>query len=481
MTFLLPSKHPEKLSRFMRAAREVGTSVPGLVLVSKRDWEAMPLAWQKVEQHFPTGWAYRVVEADSYGGALREAWPLVKDMAFVGLVADDLVPSSANWDTQLLRHLRGWNFVTANDERQVHPDIAIARMHGATVFSGPLLRAIGGLFPEGPKHLFHDDYWETIGRETGAWQTVMDVVTRHDHDFYLTGHRDETMDPSSALWRHDEAWFRRWLEAERPAVIERVKACLAEHGVHVVNPDLTGVRLMICTPCHDGKPERLYNASLWKTMQMLHAKGCAATVMEENYTADIALARSNLFSGFFRSNATHMLFIDADMGWEPGAVLRLFATGKDVVGVAGPKKRYPLAFAANFTDKDGNAVELPWDPETGTHEVGELGAAFLLISRAAAEKMVEHYAPTLEFTWTGGERVFGLFIPMVDPALRKWYSEDFAFCRRWRDIGGKVHVCADVRLQHVGSHVYEGALGQLFTQQKPAAPPAPPPLQEAAE
>jgi hypothetical protein len=352
-------------------------------------------------------------------------------------------------------------------------------MHGATVFSGPLLRAVGGLFPEGLRHIFHDDYWETIGRETGAWQIAMEVVTRHDHDFYLTGQRDATMDPSSDLWQHDQKWFENWRAFEKDVVIGRVKKMMADHGVKVIDPDLTGVRLMIATPCHSGRPERTYNASLWKTMSMLSAKGCSATVMEENYTADISLARSNLFSAFYRSNATHMLFIDDDMGWEPASILRLFATGKDVVGVAGPKKRYPLAFAANFTDKDGNAVDLPFDPESGTHELGELGAAFLLISRHCAERMVEAYAPTLEFTWTGGERVFAVFQPMVDPELKKWYSEDFAFCRRWRDIGGKVHVCAEVKLQHVGSHTYEGSLSQLFAQQAAAAPP--PPLLEAAE
>jgi hypothetical protein len=178
-------------------------------------------------------------------------------MPFVGLAADDLVPCTANWDTALVKKLAGWNFVTANDERQVQPDIGRSRMHGATVFSGPLLRAVGGLFPEGLRHIFHDDYWETIGRETGAWQIAMEVVTRHDHDFYLTGQRDATMDPSSDLWQHDQKWFENWRAFEKDVVIGRVKKMMADHGVKVIDPDLTGVRLMIATPCHSGRLQRL--------------------------------------------------------------------------------------------------------------------------------------------------------------------------------------------------------------------------------
>ena len=476
MAFLLPSKHPKKLLRFARAAREVGTSAPGLVLINAADWERDPNAWHLALAALPHGWGHRLVPGTTYGDALREVWPIVKDFPWVGLVADDLVPASPNWDTQLLRHLQGWNFVTANDGRQVTADIRTARMHGATVFSGDLLRAVGCLFPDGLRHIFHDDFWETIGRETGAWQTVMDVLTRHEHEFYETGVRDATMDPASDLWKHDQAWFEAWRDGgAREAAVARVKALMESRKVKFIDPDLSAVKLLIATPCHSGRLEQRYVHSLWKTMAMLQAKRCSASVVEETHTADISLARSNLFSAFVRSDATHLLFIDDDMGWEPSSVLRLFDTGHDVVGIPGPKKRYPLTFAANLTDEHGNAVELPWHDESRCHEVGEVGAAFLLVSRRAADMMVAAYRDQLEFGWATGEKVWAMFLPMVDPVLRKWYSEDFAFCRRWRDIGGKVYICAEQRLDHVGAHVFSGCLAQLFK------PPEAPALQEAAE
>jgi hypothetical protein len=45
---------------------------------------------------------------------------------------------------------------------------------------------------------------------------------------------------------------------------------------------------------------------------------------------------------------------------------------------------------------------------------------------------------------------------MVDPDSRRYLSEDFAFCRRWRDMGGKIHVDLDSKLQQLGQHVYRG-------------------------
>jgi hypothetical protein len=49
---------------------------------------------------------------------------------------------------------------------------------------------------------------------------------------------------------------------------------------------------------------------------------------------------------------------------------------------------------------------------------------------------------------------------MVDPQSRRYLSEDYAFCRRWRDIGGKVHVDMQSDLGHLGQHVFRGNLAE---------------------
>ena len=59
------------------------------------------------------------------------------------------------------------------------------------------------------------------------------------------------------------------------------------------------------------------------------------------------------------------------------------------------------------------------------------------------------------------------------PLIRgpRYFAEDFAFCRRWRDIGGKVYLCPDVPLDHVGFHTWSGAVADVVT----------PPRAEAAD
>lgn len=469
--FLLPTKgRLENLKRFLNAAREMGSSLPGLILVNQDDWDANRAGYEALLSLAPPGWTYHQVAADCYGEALRQAEPLYMHLPWVGLVSDDLVPSTSNWDTQLVGALQGWNFVSANDGVQ-----APARMHGATVWAGELLRAVGWLFPPGLRHIFHDDVWEGLGRETSSWLTRMDVVTRHLHEAYVTGVRGPTMDPESDLWKHDQAVFEAWVRGpEKPAAMARIRAVLERYGVRAMTPDLTGVKLMIATPCMSGDYESSYLLSLYQTFQFAKANNIGVEFAEEKYTADITLARSKLFSAFVHGDATHLLMIDADMGWSVDAVIRLFGAKKDFVAIAGPKKRYPIQFAASYTTPDGTPLNLVYDRECGTMEVSEVGSAFALITRACALQLVKAY-PELEVDGIAGRPDYMLFMPTIQK--RRYASEDFAFCKRWRAIGGSVHIVPDMKLKHSGKHTFEGAFTDTFA--KLQAVPAP--MLEAAE
>jgi hypothetical protein len=173
----------------------------------------------------------------------------------------------------------------------------------------------------------------------------------------------------------------------------------------------------------------------------------------------VALARAHVFAAFMRSDCTHLLTIDADMGWTVDAIIRLFCAKKDFVAVAGPKKRYPLQFAANWTDDAGNPKPLEFDISTGTMEVGEVGSAFTLLTRRMATRMVEAY-PDLEYDGVTGQPEWSLYCPFI--RARRYYSEDFAFARRWQDLGGRVFICPDVPLKHTGKHTFHGAFASTM-------------------
>lgn len=463
MTWILPTKRPKNLKRFLNSAREMGTEGPGLIVINRSDWQKNEWAYQEIKALAPNGWQYEIVDADCYGEAIRQVWPKVRNDFWIGLVSDDLLCCTSNWDKRLIAKLTGWNVVYSNDGWQ-----APARMHGAIVWSGDLARAVGWIFPEGFRHIFHDDVWETLARESGCATYEGDVLLKHDHES-RHGIKGPTMDPSSDLWKHDQAAFNDWLRSDKEAVVERIRSHMAKHNIRTMKPDWKGKSIFIATPSADGHYESNFVVSLWRTMQMLATNGVSFQFAEEKYTADIALARSKLFAAFVRSGCTHMLTIDADMGWGDDAVVRLICANKDFVSVAGPKKRYPLSFAANYTDDRGIPVNLQFDIESGTMEIGEIGSAFCLISRTCAEKMIKAY-PELEYEGVTAEREWGFYIPMVQ--RRRWYSEDFAFCKRWRNIGGRCYFVPDVRLKHTGMHTFEGSFSETI---KPAA------AQEAAD
>lgn len=455
--FILPTRNRlGNLKRFVSAAREMGTRMPGLVVVNQDDWDEHKEQYERLKGLFPENWDYKIVTADCYGEAVRQVWSTVEHGPWIGLVSDDLVPSTANWDEKLVSRLRGWNVVYSNDGWQ-----APARMHGAIVWSGDLARAVGYIFPPKLKHIFHDDLWETLGRETGCAHPHMDIMCKHLHES-LEGIRGPSMDPTSDLWKHDEAVFKEWLATEKDATVARIRALMERRGVKALKADYTGMKVMIGVPSIDGKYESNFVISLYKTFDLFKTNGVPCQFAEEKYTADIAYGRSKLLAAFLRSGCTHFLMIDADMGWGEDAIVRLVYAKKDFVAIAGPKKRYPISFAANYTDDDGHPINLSLDTDSGTMEVGEIGMAFCLITRGCAEKMTQAY-PELQYTGVTQEAEWGLFIPMIHKG--RWYSEDFAFCKRWRMIGGHCHFVPDVALSHTGSHTFTGSFSQTVQQQ----------------
>src|SRR5262249_19784751 len=96
------------------------------------------------------------------------------------------------------------------------------------------------------------------------------------------------------------------------------------------------------------------------------------------------------------------------------------------------------------------------------------GTGFLMIRRHVLERMCAHYA-SLKCTRdhshdevAGSPNRFALFECMIDPASGTYLSEDFAFCKRWTDIGGEIWADLESRLDHVGPSVFHGDVATQF-------------------
>jgi hypothetical protein len=68
--------------------------------------------------------------------------------------------------------------------------------------------------------------------------------------------------------------------------------------------------------------------------------------------------------------------------------------------------------------------------------------------------MAEHYKDTICRHANDGPEYLGLYHPYIDNGL--YLSEDYAFCRRWQNLGGEVWMDPQVKLNHFGSHLFEG-------------------------
>jgi hypothetical protein len=91
----------------------------------------------------------------------------------------------------------------------------------------------------------------------------------------------------------------------------------------------------------------------------------------------------------------------------------------------------------------------------------------MCIKRDVFRQMMEKY-PKLNYVPDGPPNpqahLHWLFFDcMVDPDSGLYLSEDYPFCRRWRDIGGKIWVDLHCKLLHLGQHNFRG-------DRKPAAP-----------
>jgi len=251
------------------------------------------------------------------------------------------------------------------------------------------------------------------------------------------------------------------------------------------------MQLVVATPCFGGQVSSSYASSIFALQRAVHGmSNLELKVLLRDGDALITRARANLVAMFLDDpKATHLLFVDADIGFRPEQAFRLIECGADVVAGCYPIKR------VNW-DKAKRAIEasrpnLPAasldyvleidDPDRvvvvgGFTRVRYAGTGFLMIRRQVLEKMCAHpaYAPLQFFrehshdALVGSANRFALFECMIDPATGTYLSEDFAFCKRWTDIGGEIWADLASRLDHVGPSVFQGDIASQFA----AAPTA---------
>jgi hypothetical protein len=214
--------------------------------------------------------------------------------------------------------------------------------------------------------------------------------------------------------------------------------------------------IMIATPCYGGQMTMAYVDSVLRIQAACIELGISLTFKFRANEALIVRARNDMVADFLKSKATHLLFIDADIGFKPEHVFRLLHLDAEVAGAAYPLKqidwtKVQRAAEAKRPNLESSSLDyvVYWEGNkitgrNGFARVRYAGTGFLMLKRSALVRLCAahpelKYKAALRKYDLGREDLdqFSLFECMIDQSTGEYLSEDYAFCRRWTDLGGE--------------------------------------------
>lgn len=233
--------------------------------------------------------------------------------------------------------------------------------------------------------------------------------------------------------------------------------------------------LFLSTPCYGGVCLQAYTQSVIGLQRLCARHGIQLMLDTTENESLVHRARNLSVARFmYKSNADFFLFVDADVHFDPEAVLRLMASGHDVSCAIYPKKvvmweqaeqaarngdsrnlnNLSASLVMNFKYQNTQVVN-------GFAEVLDGPTGFLMIKRNVFTRMFEKY-PELNCKNDHQNRDLddycAVFDCMIDPQTRRYLSEDYAFCRRWQQMGGQIFADVQTTLGHVGNIRFSGRL-----------------------
>ena len=248
-----------------------------------------------------------------------------------------------------------------------------------------------------------------------------------------------------------------------------------------------GYKIMVCTPCHS-------DVSMHYTQAVLKFQ---LECMKKNIMVSFSLLKSSLVTQGrnlcvaeflnHKDNYDYLLFIDSDISFKPETIFKMIDADKDIIACPYPMKMfetdkmwkkiketdmvksekdllssgymYPIKISKNELIVDKGVMEVTHAP-TGC----------MLIKRNVIDKLIakhpelEIYQPTvINGKETKKENFYNLFDTLHDLETKRYFGEDFGFCQRWTDIGGKVYVYVMDHISHIGDHEYCGRFYDMLT------------------
>ena len=264
--------------------------------------------------------------------------------------------------------------------------------------------------------------------------------------------------------------------------------------------ELRKKKIFVATPMYAGQCFGMYTKACIDLATMCANYGVECKFFFIFNESLITRARNYLVDEFIRAeDFTHLMFIDADIHFDPRDVLSLAALcddDKPIIGGPYGKKciaweKIVQAVDAGVADKDPNELQsfvgdFVFNPVQGTTElkinepvkVLEIGTGFMMAQREVFTKWREaypqfHYKPDHNRSeqFSGDRYIHAYFDTVIDNEQYmpmgtsnksdRYLSEDYAFCQLSRHIDIPIHLCPWMKLGHIGTYVFDGSMADL--------------------
>ena len=215
-------------------------------------------------------------------------------------------------------------------------------------------------------------------------------------------------------------------------------------------------KIHFMTPCYGGNiTEACFNSYLQWTAFAVKEKVSfdLDTLANES---NVNKARNSCAAKFLAGDATHLMFVDADIQFNAADIVKLVGHDKDIVGGIYPQKTLPPKMVVNTLDNARTEGDLI--------EVGTLGTGFMLVKRTVFEQMIAAgatpYSDDIGLSNAENNNQYDFFNCTIDSNGR-YLTEDWSFCRAWRKLGGAIWADTTVALAHVGYYRFQPDMGAI--------------------
>ena len=240
-------------------------------------------------------------------------------------------------------------------------------------------------------------------------------------------------------------------------------------------------KLFVATPMYGGMCTGMYASAI---MQSVGVMGANRIQMYYSFMMNESLitrARNSMAYDFLASDATHLMFIDADIGFNPNDIPRMVVADKDIICGIYPKKEINWVEVTNAVKRGvppdqlsqhtgAFVLNLPHGETSKTGSINEPieiangGTGFMLIKRKVFEDLASKVPSYTNDMYHAVDTVREVkvikefFATSIDEESNRLLSEDYHFCKIAREAGFKVWCAPWAVFNHTGSYNFSGQL-----------------------